>query len=422
MITITDKEKCCGCEACTQICPKKCISFIEDEEGFCYPEVDESTCIDCGLCEKVCPVLNQWDEDVPETVVAAINEDEEVRFNSSSGGIFTLLGEKVIESGGVVFSAKFDENWNVAVAYTESSDGLQAFRGSKYLQARIDRSYKDCKCFLESGRRVLFTGTPCQIAGLLHYLRKPYSNLLAVEVLCYGVPSPLVWKSYLTEIRGMVSRLLEHDNFINRWKLLSKFHFRCSKRNDKIVLTSPASRNTYLRLFQKGLTIRPSCFSCPAKAGKSCADISLGDFWGVEDANTSMDDNKGVSMVILHTDKGRSFFDSLNVKRQDVCYNDISSHNKAYFSSATHNPERECFFKRLKQTGSVRRAASRFFHETLRLRMSDMKTLIRDFMKKDPKVIETLDNSSKDSPSKISFRHKERGWRNYDVRIEFPLN
>lgn len=421
MITITDKENCCGCEACTQICPKKCISFIQDEEGFCYPKVDESTCIDCGLCEKVCPVLNQWEEDMPKTVIAAINEDEEVRFNSSSGGIFTLLGEKVLESGGVVSGAKFDQDWNVTVTYTENSDDLQAFQGSKYLQARIGRSYIDCKRFLESGRRVMFTGTPCQIAGLLHYLRKPYSNLLAVEVLCYGVPSPLVWKSYLNEIRGMVSRF--QDNAINRWRLLNKFHFHCSMGNDKIVLTSPASRNTYMRLFQKGLTIRPSCFSCPAKTGKSRADISMGDFWGVEDVNTSMDDNKGVSMVMLHTDKGRSFFETIKVKRQDVCYNkEVSSHNKAYFSSATHNPERERFFKRLKQTGSVHRAASCFFHETLRQRMSDIKRLIREYMRKEPTAREPFYNSPKDLPSRISFRYKERGWRSYDVRMEFPLN
>ena len=152
MIRITDKAQCCGCEACVQVCPKHCISFKQDQEGFFYPEVDADTCIQCGLCEKVCPVLHPYEEHKPQEVLAAINQNEEVRMESSSGGVFTLLAEHVIDQGGVVFGVRFDEEWLAVFDYTDSKDKLAAFRGSKYLQARVGKSYAQCKQFLDQGR------------------------------------------------------------------------------------------------------------------------------------------------------------------------------------------------------------------------------------------------------------------------------
>ena len=181
MIDKKEKNNCCGCGACVQICPKQCISMAADNEGFLYPQVNSAICIDCGLCEKVCPVINQSAPREPLVVYAAKNNNEDIRLKSSSGGIFTLLAEKVIEEGGVVFGAKFDADWNVIHDYTETIEGLAAFRGSKYVQSIIDDNFKTAKQFLNNGRKVLFSGTPCQIAGLKKYLRKEYDNLLVVR-------------------------------------------------------------------------------------------------------------------------------------------------------------------------------------------------------------------------------------------------
>ena len=200
MIRITDKSQCCGCEACVQRCPKQCITLHEDNEGFLYPLVDQTVCVDCKLCENVCPVLTPYADRKPLQVLAAINIDEKIRMESSSGGIFTLLAESIIKEGGVVFGARFDDEWQVMLDFTESIDGLAAFRGSKYVQARTKSTYKQCEKFLKEDRKVLFTGTPCQIAGLHHYLRKDYNNLITCDFVCHGVPSPKVWRMYLDKV------------------------------------------------------------------------------------------------------------------------------------------------------------------------------------------------------------------------------
>lgn len=199
MISINDKKDCCGCAACVQRCPKQCITLHEDNEGFLYPQVDESLCIDCGLCEKVCPVINQADERTPLGVYAAKNPNESVRMQSSSGGVFTMLAERIIDEDGVVFGACFDERWEVVHSYVETKEALAKFRGSKYVQSKIGSTYQQVEGFLKSGRKVLFSGTPCQIAGLKKYLRKEYDNLLAVDFICHGVPSPGVFRTYLQE-------------------------------------------------------------------------------------------------------------------------------------------------------------------------------------------------------------------------------
>ena len=212
MIHITEKFYCCGCMACVSVCPKQCIKMIEDEEGFLYPEIDASRCIDCKLCEKVCPELCQKEERSPLSVYAAKNKNEQIRLASSSGGIFTLLAEKVIDEDGVVFGARFNEKWDIVHDYKETKEGLVAFRGSKYVQSYMGDCYQKVKSFLQQGREVMFTGTPCQIAGLKNYLRKDYDNLLTVDVVCHGVPSPKVWRIYLDEIarKGGKNTVLSH--------------------------------------------------------------------------------------------------------------------------------------------------------------------------------------------------------------------
>ena len=206
MISIKEKKDCCGCSACVQKCPKHCITLTEDEEGFLYPKVDTLVCINCGLCEKVCPWLNQPEKIQPQEVLAVKNRNEEERMASSSGGVFIALAKKILEKGGVVFGAVFDENWEVKHTYAETLDGVRLMMGSKYVQSRIGNSYNEAEHFLKEGREVFFTGTPCQVTGLHKFLRKDYPNLLSVDFLCHGVPSPGVWRRYLDEIFARSAR------------------------------------------------------------------------------------------------------------------------------------------------------------------------------------------------------------------------
>jgi len=336
MIEIKDKKDCCGCSACVQKCPKQCISLKEDNEGFLYPEVDKSICIDCGLCEKVCPVLHQCEPRKPLKVYAAKNLDEEIRRQSSSGGVFTLLAEQIIQEGGVVFGARFDENWEVKHDYTETIEGLAAFRGSKYVQSRMGDNYRKAEDFLKQGRKVLFSGTPCQIAGLKRFLRKEYDNLLAIDFVCHGVPSPGVWRQYLKET---VARMcdknsvstdpiskenahVESISFRDKSSGWKKYSFTLtlsttsrSGAKNTVSLCEVHSKNIYMRGFLANLYLRPSCYTCVAKSGKSCSEIAIADFWKIEEIDSSMDDDKGTSLVLIYTQKGMETF---NVRKNSI--------------------------------------------------------------------------------------------------------
>ncbi len=215
MITISEKKDCCGCNACVQRCPKQCVTMHEDSEGFLYPKVDESLCIDCSLCEKVCPVINQGVERKPLEVYAAKNPNAEIRMQSSSGGIFTMLAERTIDNGGVVFGAAFNEDWEVEHKSAETKEDLAAFRGSKYVQSRIGETFKQTESFIKEGREVLFSGTPCQIAALKLFLRKEYQNLITVDFICHGVPSPGVFKTYLNEEKAKFARQRDGKNSVS---------------------------------------------------------------------------------------------------------------------------------------------------------------------------------------------------------------
>ncbi len=382
MIAIEEKSKCCGCSACVSICPKKCISFSEDHEGFIYPMVNAEDCIDCGLCEKVCPVLHQNEERLPLKTFAAYNKNESVRIQSSSGGVFTILAEEVIEQGGVVFGARFNDDWEVIHDFTETKEGLAAFRGSKYVQSNVGDSFSNVKSFLEFGRKVLFSGTPCQVAGLKKYLRKDYPNLLTVDFICHGVPSPMVWRKYLNEIcdarqgvkkiqfRSLAKRLISgRDGLLDAaaskciksisfrdktfgWKKYS-FVLNFSEANAEeknSVSNSTRSEyfydNAYMQAFLSNLSLRPSCYDCPAKSGKSSSDLTLGDFWGIEKLLPQFDDDKGCGVAILYTNYTYFKIEHMNIDR--VVYDEILKGNPCLATSVSSPLNRNLFFVKLK--------------------------------------------------------------------------
>lgn len=354
MIKITDKHKCCGCTACVSVCPKKCISLSEDTEGFLYPVVDSVKCIDCGFCELVCPVLHPVNNGIEPLVYAAINNDESVRLQSSSGGIFTLIAELVLDRGGVVFGACFDQNWNVVHDYTETKEGLARFRGSKYVQSHVGNSFTQVKSFLDSGREVLFSGTPCQVAGLKNYLRKPYSNLFTVDLVCHGVPSPEVWKKYLQET---VCRAygIKKKNVMNLGEYISDISFRAKDkgwknftvkiifRNGKIEMM-PFFENPYMKAFLSNLSLRPSCYACPVKLHHVQSDISLADFWGVNEINPELDDDKGCGLVLINCVEKHWLIDRRNCYFAQHNLDEIIPFNLCIVHSVKEPANRKFFF------------------------------------------------------------------------------
>lgn len=346
MIDIKNKQDCCGCSACAQRCPKQCISMIEDEEGFLYPKVDTANCIDCHLCEKVCPIINQDEPRTPQNVYAAKNPNETIRMNSSSGGIFTILAEQIINSEGVVFGACWDDEWNIKHDYAECIDDLVKFRSSKYLQSVIGDTYIKTEQFLKAGRKVMFTGTPCQIAGLKHFLRKEYDNLLAVEVICHSVPSPGVWQQYLTEklqTIGWNKSDIRHISFRSKATGWKGYSFMIENK-DGNVFSELGSKNAFMRGFLANLYTRPSCQKCPAKQLKSGSDITLGDFWGINSLMPEIDDDKGISVVIVNTEKGRKVIHIVDNLIQ-ASWSDICSKNPAVVKSVIASAKKDLFFR-----------------------------------------------------------------------------
>lgn len=356
MINIQNKQDCCGCSACVQRCPKQCISLYEDEEGFLYPGVDIATCIDCGLCEKVCTFTNPPKFHEVLKVFAGINPNEDIRMESSSGGIFTLLAERILDKGGVVFGARFDKNWEVMHDYTETKDGLTVFRGSKYVQSRMGETFRQAEQFLKQGRQVLFSGTPCQIAGLRMFLRKDYENLLAVECVCHSVPSPGIWRKYLSLFTSKRKREVSNICNLNfRDKITGWEGYSVSMDfTDGTRYVSNREQDLWMRGFIGGLYTRPSCSHCPVKANKSSADITIGDLWGNRILLPEVTDNKGICVIIVHTDTGNAILDGLNVQiLKTFTLEEVASKNPAICYPSKENNYSANFYNKLHKEKNV---------------------------------------------------------------------
>lgn len=355
MITVQKKKDCCGCSACMEICPQKCIGMIADSEGFDYPTVNAEKCIKCGLCTKVCPVLNQGNPHLPSKIYAAINPDNQIRQQSSSGGIFSMLAENIINEGGIVFGASFDNQWNVKHNNISQISDLYKFRGSKYVQSSINGQFPIVQRFLKDGKKVLFSGTPCQIAGLKTYLGKEYTLLYTVDFICHGVPSPTVWQAYLSEISKQYSidrSLIHNINFRNKsigWKKFS-FSIQYTKHERNRVITEVFYKNYYIRGFLHNIYLRPSCYACPSKSGKSKSDITIADFWGIQHIFPDMNHLKGISMVMVNSSKGETWYQQLNISSKETDYQTVFPYNKSIeLSAECPEKKREQFFRQFKK-------------------------------------------------------------------------
>lgn len=348
MIDIKNKSECCGCGACYNTCPSKAIAMLEDEYGFKYPEISKEKCTECGLCEKVCPIKKSKDSiEFNKLAYACFNKNEEARLKSSSGGIFILLAQKIIAKNGVVFGACLDEKNNVKHDFAQTEEELEKFMGSKYVQSIIDDNYKKVEEFLEAGRYVLFTGTPCQVEGLKSFLKKDYPKLYTQDIICHGVPSPMVWEEYKAYRKLTDKQEPKNINFRNKesgWNNYKmKFEYdNSSYKNDK-------RNDLYMIAFLKNTILRDSCYSCTFKNENKLSDITLGDYWGIQNVHPEMDDNKGVSAVVINSEKGKALFGEIkeDLVWKETEYENIKKYNSALIKSVKKDLNREKFFKNL---------------------------------------------------------------------------
>ncbi|MBE5946160.1 MAG: 4Fe-4S dicluster domain-containing protein [Lachnospiraceae bacterium] len=318
MIRIEDKAKCCGCTACYSVCPKGCISMKSDEEGFLYPQVDESKCVNCGLCNKVCPV------DAPAEIVdentsakAMQLKDEENLFESASGGFFTAISKYVIEQGGLVCGAHYDANFNVKHYVASTYEECKGFRGSKYVQSELGDVFVKIKEALQKGILVCFSGTPCQVSGLKKYLGQEYDELITVDLVCAGVPSPKLWRSYLDKQEKKYGSKVRFANFRNK-----TFGYQCSTMKLEFENGKTYSKSgrvdPMMKFFVSGIAKRPSCYECVFKGAERCSDFTLFDAWHAKELIGKKDNDKGYTSVIVHTNKAKKILEKINDMM--VCY------------------------------------------------------------------------------------------------------
>ena len=350
MIHIEDKKECCGCWACYNACPKRCINMKEDEEGFRYPVVDASLCIDCGLCEKVCPVIHADKADTPHAQQGflAQHKDEDIRKESTSGGAFTAIASWVIKQGGIVYGAGYRKGtFIVEHQGVETEKDLSVFRNSKYVQSNIGNTFKEALGHLKAGRWVCFSGTPCQIEGFRSFLRgREYEKLVCVDLVCRGIPSPRILTRYIeaqqTLIGGEFTNVLFRDKHYGyHYSSFSIYNKERGKDYHKGV-----DSNAYLRAFFNNLSDRPSCYDCRFKKRYRKSDLTLWDCFPIEKFTKQMD-GKGTTRVLVQSQKGEMIMDAIGNELRTVRVetDKLVSDVREMFHSVPMNPQREQFFK-----------------------------------------------------------------------------
>lgn len=349
-LDIIPTKDCCGCEACANICPKNCITMQPDEQGFIRPIVDEAVCINCDLCRKACPILGEKSVGVAPKVIACKNRNSEVRGVSSSGGVFSAIAEKIVTCGGVIYGAVFNDKIEVEHRRIDSLDQIRLLRGSKYVQSRIGNCYASVKDDLRNGKDVLFTGTPCQIGGLRSYLGKNYEGLYCIEVVCHGVPSPAIFRHYLNSLETKAGSKVSEFNFRDKMESWQQYSIRVKFENGTLMRQRGAE-NPYQRGFIADLYTRPSCTACQFKGFASGADITLGDFWGSGIFGTEYNDDRGISLVCINSNKGEELFSCIESELFDIrtsTLEDATRFNPCIVRSTTMHSKSEKFWRAYK--------------------------------------------------------------------------
>lgn len=366
MIKILKPEDCCGCTACASICPQQCIAMKADEEGFAYPHVNAEKCVECGLCEKVCPVKNR--EQTPESLLESYvlrNNCDDVLMNSPSGGAFSAMAQILLEENAAVYGAVFDTDWTVRHLRTEDASMLGRFRGSKYVQSDMTGIYPQVKSDLRRGGTVLFSGTPCQVDGLMRYLGKDYPKLYTVDVICHGVPSPKLWRLYRGYQEQRFGSDLAEANFRNKTYGYHSGSMRLRFENGREYYGS-ARVDYMLKAFFKEIASRPSCYDCPVKKLEHRADLSLYDCWNADKLLGYPCDDRGYTNVLAHTEKGRELLERMRplcfVQKVDT-EQAVALDGVMIQKSAVPNKNRGLFYQSLDADG-LKKTVDRFIPVT----------------------------------------------------------
>ncbi len=313
MIAVNNKVDCCGCTACFSVCPKSAITMQPDEEGFLYPVVNAADCIECGLCEKVCPIIhNQKTEE--ETVGYIIrNQDAQIVFESTSGGAFTVLAEYVLQKDGVVYGAGYDDSMLVICKKASTAAQLFEMRGSKFVQSTLGDTFVEIKQELNNGTYVLFSGTPCQIAGLLGFLGEKPNNLLCVDFVCRGVPSPKLWKNYVAYMEQRFDSKMIGARFKHKTYGYHTTTMKIDFENGKTYYGS-GRVDPYMRAFVKEMASRPSCSDCAFKSVERPSDITIFDCYEYTKLTGKIDDDRGYTSILVHSQHGKEIFEQIKPK------------------------------------------------------------------------------------------------------------
>lgn len=343
---MVERDYCYGCTACYNICPTHCITMVEDSEGFLYPYVNEDKCIKCGKCEEYCPALHiRGIFDKRPFTWGGYTRNSDIRRKSSSGGIFSELAEQIIADNGVVFGAAFNEKKDSVqhIAIDAIAD-INKIRGSKYVQSDLSNCFSEVLKILKEGRKVLFSGTFCQIDGLRMFLKDDYPNLITVEMICHGVPSPKLLKKYVDEKRKKLGGDIKSFSFRDEvgGPIL---YINIESENRKYRRSSQT--DSYYSLFFSNNCLRPACYNCRSKGKQRVADFTLADFWGVENVASDLIDGGGISLVIVNTNKGMELFEKIKEKisGREVDFYDAIKGNVAFFTPYKKPNTREQFWR-----------------------------------------------------------------------------
>ncbi|GFH99801.1 NAD(P)H-quinone oxidoreductase subunit I, chloroplastic [Bacteroidaceae bacterium] len=385
MTKIIEKKYCTGCEACLNVCSHAAIIMERDSEGFDYPSIDGGKCVECGLCTKVCPVLHYEEtadyrkeyNDVQKAVAAKTNR-EEWRQISSSGGIFPVVANYILEQNGMVVGAAFDGCFDVHHIIIDNKNDLFKVQASKYAQSRIGNIYKEIKKYLADGKLVLFAGMACQVEGLKSFLRKEYSNLYTIDLICMGIPSPGVWRSYLdTTFHGEKIKFVNFKDKTYGWRTFSL----CVETDQRSFLQKGFD-NAFFQCMFKTYSLRPSCFNCPFKKEERLSDFTLADCWGTVEEVPHLDDNKGLSSVIIHSSKGWRLWKKLAslVDTKEVALASIVVHNENLVRNRQCSSYRHEFYKLF--VHSPRQAFIRYGRNPKNGKWRRLKLLVKRVLKK----------------------------------------
>ncbi len=348
-INLLSKNKCCGCRSCEQSCPKKCIKMIDDNEGFLTPNINEKACVDCGICVKVCPILDENIKKIEPKVYAAKNNNTQILLDSTSGGMFDIFARYILEKNGYVFGCAWSKDLVAEHIQIDNIEDLSKLHSSKYVQSNTKDTFTKVKTLLDQDKYVLYSGVSCQIAGLKSFLKKDYDKLLTVDIICHGVPSPLLFEKYKMWLSDKMKGNVTSFNFRTKenapWGLTYK-----AKTNNKTTFKS-AFIDPYYVAFLESKTYRECCYTCKYANKNKESDITLGDYWGIEKVHPEFFDDKGVSVVILNTQKANDVFNVLNDKITSIRsdYDKALKRNRNLAFPSKRHTQRDTIYANIKE-------------------------------------------------------------------------